>query len=174
MRRAWVMAFGFLPFTASIALADLAPSPRGVFRPDGILMVLLIVAIVVEAFVSFLLVRGRGWGSGTRALVASVIGTVVTHPVAWSIAFAANRYSDLALALVAEAGAILVASIAYRMIVPLPWGRALAVSLLVNISSVAAVFLGGFVLSLTQFDDGHAHVRWRSPQTEPLPVTRLR
>jgi hypothetical protein len=148
MRRAWVMAFGSLPFTASVALADLAPSPRDVFRPDSILMLLLIVAIVVEALVSFLLIRGRGWGGGARAIVASVIGTVVTHPVAWSIALAARpRYGNLALALVAEGGAILVASIAYRMIVPLVWGRALAVSLLVNICSVAAIFLGGFVLS---------------------------
>jgi hypothetical protein len=149
MQRAWIVAFGILPFTVTAALADLAPNPRDVFHPDSVLMLLLIVAIVVEALVSFLLIWGRGWGSAARAVVASVIGTVVTHPVAWSIVLsnARPRYGNPPMALAAEAAAILVASIAYRLIVPLVWRRALFASLLANIGSVAAIVLGGLALS---------------------------
>ena len=149
MRRAWVIASGLLAFTITAALADVAPSPRDAFHPDSVLLLLLLIAIVIEALVSFLLVWRRGWGSGTRAIVASVVGTVVTHPVAWSLAlsFARPRYGNPALAVVAEGGAILVASIAYRLIVPLVWRRALAVSLVANVASVAAILSGGFVLS---------------------------
>jgi hypothetical protein len=102
----------------------------------------LIMSIAIEAAVAFVLIRALGWGSGLNAALAASLGTLVTHPVVWvliprlegSIGYAGS------VALV-ESGVVLAESIAYRLVVPLMWRRALVASLIANAASTAAGLL---------------------------------
>jgi hypothetical protein len=99
----------------------------------------LVLSLVIEAVVAFALVRGLRWGSGTRAMLAATVGTLITHPVVW---LAVPRLEPLldygaALALI-ESGVVLAESAAYRFVVPLGWRRALPASLIANAASTGA------------------------------------
>jgi hypothetical protein len=99
----------------------------------------LIFSIVIEAIVAFAWLRAFGWGNGWRGALSATVGTLITHPIVWrtvppleeAIGYGA------AVALI-EAGVVLAESIPYRLIVPLAWKRALAVSLVANAASACA------------------------------------
>jgi hypothetical protein len=102
----------------------------------------LTLSIAIEAVLAFALVRGLRWGGGIRAALAATVGTLITHPCVW---YAVPRLEDSigyasAVALV-ESGVVLAESVAYRLIVPLPWRRALVASLIANAASTAAGLL---------------------------------
>ena len=96
----------------------------------------LALSIALEAGIAFAVIRAAGWGSGINAALAASLGTLITHPFAW---FAVPRLAGpigypAAVALV-ETGVVLAESVAYRLIVPLAWPRALAASLIANAAS---------------------------------------
>ena len=102
----------------------------------------LILSIAIEAVVAFVVVRGLRWGGGTRAALAATVGTLVTHPFVW---YAVPRLEGPlgygpAVVLI-ESGVVLAESVAYRLIVPLDWRRALPASLLANAASTGAGLL---------------------------------
>jgi hypothetical protein len=104
--------------------------------------VALILSIAIEAVVAFALIRALRWGSGMRAALAAALGTLVTHPFVWALV---PRFEPLlgyagTVALV-ESGVVLAESVAYRLIVPLVWRRALVASLIANATSTAAGLL---------------------------------
>jgi len=101
----------------------------------------LFLSIAIESVVAFFAMRALGWGSGRRAALAATIGTLITHPIIWH---GIPRLEPLlgygAAVAVAEGAVVLAESIAYRLIVPLPWPRSLAVSLIANGASAGAGF----------------------------------
>lgn len=102
----------------------------------------LVLSIAIEAALAFAMIRGLGWGDGLNAALAASLGTLITHPVVW---YAVPRLSAPlgyagAVALV-ETGVVLAESVPYRLIVPLPWRRALPASLVANAASTAAGLL---------------------------------
>jgi len=104
--------------------------------------VALVTSIAIEAVVAFALIRALRWGRGCNAALAAALGTLVTHPIVWALV---PRLEDPlgyagAVALI-ESGVVLAESVAYRMIVPLAWQRALAASLVANAASTAAGLL---------------------------------
>jgi hypothetical protein len=95
----------------------------------------LLLSLVTEALAALVLLRawGEEWGRATRAALAAVLATLLTHPAAWA---ATLRLMDAigyaaAVALV-EAAVVLAESLAYRVLVPLPGRRALLASLVAN------------------------------------------
>jgi hypothetical protein len=102
----------------------------------------LILSIAIEAVVAFALVRGLRWGGGWRAALSAALGTLASHPVAWPamLALIAPLGYWAALAVV-ESGVVLAESVAYRLIVPLRWRRALLASLVANAASTGAGLL---------------------------------
>jgi len=99
----------------------------------------LFLSILIEAAVAFAVMWISGWGSGMRAMLAATIGTLVTHPIVWQTVPALEPAIGYGVAVVLVEGAtVLAESIGYRLIVPLPWGRALAVSLVANVASAGA------------------------------------
>jgi hypothetical protein len=102
----------------------------------------LVTSIAVEAVVAFMLIRALGWGSGLNAALAASLGTLVTHPVAWVLIPRLEGPIGYAgsVALV-ESGVVLAESIAYRLVVPLVWRRALTASLIANAASTVAGLL---------------------------------
>jgi hypothetical protein len=107
----------------------------------------LLLSIVTEAIVAFVLVGACRWGSAWRAALAATLGTLATHWAAWwGILWLADAIDiawltetlDYALAVaIAESAVVLVEAIGYRLIVPLPWGRALVASFVANAASTA-------------------------------------
>jgi len=102
----------------------------------------LALSIALEAGIAFALIRAAGWGSGLNAALAASLGTLVTHPIAW---YAVPRLAGPlgypgAVALV-ETGVVLAESVAYRLVVPLAWPRALTASLVANAASTMAGLL---------------------------------
>ncbi len=84
-------------------------------------------------------VLAGAYGSGVRwqrALVVGVLASCLTHPLAWSLAWLAVVYlatPDYLLWLLGiEASVVLVEAWVFRHLLPLPWGRALVLSVLAN------------------------------------------
>jgi hypothetical protein len=104
--------------------------------------VALVTSIAIEAVVAFALIRALRWGRGGNAALAAALGTVVTHPIVWVLVPRLETPLGYAgsVALI-ESGVVLAESVAYRMIVPLAWRRALAASLVANAASTAAGLL---------------------------------
>jgi hypothetical protein len=102
----------------------------------------LILSIAIEAVIAFAMVRGLRWGSGARAALAATIGTLVTHPFVWhAVPWLEGRLGyDAAVALI-ESAVVLAESLAYRLIVPLAWRRALVASLVANAASTGTGLL---------------------------------
>jgi len=102
----------------------------------------LVFSIAVEAVVAFVLIRALGWGSGLNAALAASLGTLVTHSIAWVSITRLEEPLDYAWAVaLVESGVVLAESIAYRLLVPLRWRRALIASLIANGASTAAGLL---------------------------------
>ena len=104
--------------------------------------VALVMSIAIEAVVAFALIRASRWGRGGNAALAAALGTLVTHPIAWALVPRMEPplgYAG-AIALV-ESVVVLAESVAYRVIVPLAWRRALAASLVANAASTTAGLL---------------------------------
>ena len=102
----------------------------------------LILSVAVEAVIAFALIRGLRWGDGLRAAAAATIGTLFTHPIVWAIVPPLETPLGYATAVaLVETGVVLAESMAYRLIVPLPWSQALPASLIANGGSVAAGLL---------------------------------
>jgi hypothetical protein len=102
----------------------------------------LVLSIAIEAVIAFALVRGLSWGSGLHAAAAAAVGTLVTHPFAWhGISRLEGVIGYGSAVAVVETGVVLAESIAYRLIVPLAWRRALIASLIANAASTAAGLL---------------------------------
>ncbi len=102
----------------------------------------LVTSIAIEAMVAFGLIRAVGWGSGLNAALAASLGTLVTHPIAWVLIPRLEGQIGYggSVALV-ESGVVLAESVAYRLVVPLVWRRALVASLIANAASTAAGLL---------------------------------
>jgi hypothetical protein len=104
--------------------------------------VALVLSIATEAVVAFALIRALRWGRGVHAALAATVGTLITHPIVWALVPRLEPplgYAG-AVALI-ESGVVLAESVAYRVIVPLGWRRALAASLVANAASTAAGLL---------------------------------
>jgi len=99
----------------------------------------LLLSIVIEAIVALAAMHVSGWGSGWRAALAATVGTLITHPVVWRTVPPLTLVTGYgaAVALI-EAGVVFAEGVAYRVIVPLAWRRALLVSLIANAASTAA------------------------------------
>jgi hypothetical protein len=99
----------------------------------------LILSLALEAAVAFALVCGLRWGSGARAALAAIVGTLFTHPLVWlslpRLEVPLGYWWALALV---EGGVVLVESLPYRLFVPLRWRRALLASLVANAASTGA------------------------------------
>jgi hypothetical protein len=99
----------------------------------------LILSIAVEAVVAHAAMRLSRWGGGGRAAFAATIATLITHPIVWRTVPSLEPAIGYGFAVVLiEIGVVLAESIAYRIIVPLAWPRALAISLFANAASTAA------------------------------------
>jgi hypothetical protein len=102
----------------------------------------LILSIAIEAVVAFVLIRALRWGRGVRAALAATLGTLVTHPFVWALV---PRFEPVlgytATVALVESGVMLAESVAYRLIGPLVWRRALVASLIANAASTAAGLL---------------------------------
>jgi len=99
----------------------------------------LFLSIAIEAAVAFALVRGLGWGGGARAALAATVGTLFTHPFVWHFVPRLEAAFGYAAAVaLAETGVVLAESVAYRVILPLRWRRALLASLVANAASTGA------------------------------------
>jgi hypothetical protein len=102
----------------------------------------LILSIAIEAVIAFAMVSGLRWGSGARAALAATVGTLVTHPFVWhTVPWLEGRFDYGAAVALVESAVVLAESIAYRLIVPLSWRRALVASLIANAASTGAGLL---------------------------------
>jgi hypothetical protein len=96
-------------------------------------------SLLIEAVAAFGAMRISGWGSGPRAALAAVAGTLVTHPIVWRTVPALEPIIGYGVAVALVEGAtVLAESVGYRLIVPLSWPRSLAVSLAANAASTGA------------------------------------
>lgn len=99
----------------------------------------LIFSIAVEAVAAFALLRLLRWGGGLRGALAATVGTLVTHPLAWALVLRFEASVGYAATVAAvETGVVVAESLAYRVLVPLGWRRALAASLFANAASTLA------------------------------------
>jgi hypothetical protein len=102
----------------------------------------LTVSIAIEAVSAFILVRGLRWGSGMRAALAATVGTLITHPFVWhGVPRLEGPLGYSAAVALIESLVVLAESVAYRVIVPLAWSRALPASLIANAASTGAGLL---------------------------------
>lgn len=95
----------------------------------------LLLSLVTEALTALALVRawGEGWARAARAALAAVLATLLTHPLAWAAMLGLMDEIGYAAAVaLVEAAVVLMESLAYRLLVPLPGGRALLASLVAN------------------------------------------
>ena len=101
-------------------------------------LVALLASIFIESVIAFALVRVLGWGSLWRAALAAALGTLATHHVAWEAVRELEDALGYAAAVAICEGAVIVAeSPFYRLLVPLPWPRAVLVSAIANCASTA-------------------------------------
>jgi hypothetical protein len=102
----------------------------------------LLLSVLVEAPVAHLLVARLGWGRPGRAALAAALGTVCSHPFAWSFSLTlADRLGYWPSVMVTEAAVVVFESLGYLVLVPLPPRRALLASLVANAASTAFGFL---------------------------------
>ena len=103
----------------------------------------MLLSMGIEAVVAAALISALGWGSAARAAAAAVLGTLLTHWLAWNSApWVMAAVGDVPGFLGVEAAVTLVEAVVYRFLVPAPAGRALVLSLAANgISSGVGVVL---------------------------------
>jgi hypothetical protein len=108
----------------------------------------MLLSIVTEAAVGAILLALLRWGRPHRGALAAALGTVVTHwPAWWSMAALDPVVGYTSAMLAIESAVVGVESIAYLVLVPLPFGRALVASLLANAVS-AGLGLALYALNL--------------------------
>jgi len=74
--------------------------------------------------------------------MAAVVGTLITHwPAWWAIVRLSDALGYAPAVAGVEAAVVLVESAAYRLVVPLPWGRATFASLMANAASTGVGLL---------------------------------
>ena len=99
----------------------------------------LLLSLLTEAPAAAAATRGPGWGSAPRAAAVAVLATCATHPVLWDVLWELiPDHGYWPAVAVGEAGVVLVETLFYGLLVPLPWGRALAVSVAANATSFTA------------------------------------
>jgi hypothetical protein len=99
--------------------------------------VALLLSMVSEAAVAAALVVALRWGNGVLAAAAAIIGTLATHWLAWwAIPHLEAVFGYAPAAAAVETAVVLAESIVYLFMVPLPYRRALATSLLANATSL--------------------------------------
>jgi hypothetical protein len=99
----------------------------------------MLASMGLEALAAAALLRATGWGRPWRGAAAAVLGTLLSHPLAWGgISLAQERLGYWPAVLGVEALVALAEAPAYRVLVPIPWRRALLAALLANAISTAA------------------------------------
>ena len=97
----------------------------------------LLLSLLTEAAAAALMARRDG--AAARAAVTAVLATCATHPVLWDVLW--ELIPELgywpAIA-IGEVGVVAIETLFYRLLVPLPWMRALAVSAGANAASFGA------------------------------------
>lgn len=99
----------------------------------------LLLSLVTEAPAAALGAASLGRIAAARAAATAMLATCATHPVLWEAFW--ELYPELGYwpaVAVGEAGVVVVEAVFYALLVPLPWLRALGVSLLANAVSVSA------------------------------------
>jgi hypothetical protein len=106
----------------------------------------MLVSMAIEAVVAAALIAALRWGSPARAALSAVLGTLLTHWLAWNCAPAVIAAIGVVPGFLAvEAAVTLVEAGVYRFLVPTPVGRALTLSLAANgVSSGTGVVLAAF------------------------------
>src|SRR5215475_6257352 len=96
----------------------------------------LAVSIAVEGATAALLLARLGWAKVLRGIVAAAAATLLTLPMAWWSIKALEPFAGYWAALVlVEALVCLAEAVVYRLLVPLTWPAAGAVSLAANAAS---------------------------------------
>ena len=102
----------------------------------------LAVSITVEGITAALLLARQGRAKVLRGIAAAALATVVTHPAAWwsfkALEPAIGYWETVAAV---EALVCLAEAPAYRLLVPLRWPAAVAVSVAANLASMLAGLL---------------------------------
>ena len=100
-----------------------------------------LLTLLLELPVAFVVVRV--WGlSLTRAVLAALLASSLTHPLAWQTALMLVTMRPWWLVwLLIEAGVVVVEALVFRRLLRLPWSRALWLSFLVNAVSASAGWL---------------------------------
>ncbi|MBV8191247.1 MAG: hypothetical protein JO339_28685 [Alphaproteobacteria bacterium] len=102
----------------------------------------LAASIGIESIIVAILLARLGWAKVLRGIAAATLGTIVTHPLAWwSIVALEPAIGYWAAVALVEALVCLAESLAYRLLVPLVWPLALAMSVAANAASTLAGFL---------------------------------
>lgn len=98
----------------------------------------LLLSLSVEAPIAATVVAIDGRCRPIGAAAAAVVGTSLTHGLAWDAVFTATDHMDwIPAVLLVEAAVVLVEAVVYRAMTPLSIPRSLFVSLLANAGSTA-------------------------------------
>lgn len=107
----------------------------------------LLLSLATEAPIAAAVVAIVGWCRPARAAAAAIIGTLLTHRLAWEAVLVATDHMAWAAAvLLVEAAVVIAEAIVYRVMTGLSIPRALLVSVLANAGSTAlgvALWLAG-------------------------------
>src|SRR5215467_11729894 len=102
----------------------------------------LAASIAVEGLTAAVLLVRLGGAKLLRGVLAAALATLATHPVAWPGITALEPVAGYWPAvLLVEALVCLAEAVAYRLLVPLSWPAALAVSVAANAASTLAGLL---------------------------------
>jgi hypothetical protein len=96
----------------------------------------LLLSIMIEIVVAATLTGMARWGPAQRAALAAALATLATHWAVWcSVLWLMPWFGYWPAVVLVEACVVAAEAVAYRLIVPLGWRRALAVSLAANAAS---------------------------------------
>ena len=99
----------------------------------------MLLSLLTEAPAAAAATRGLGWGSAPRAAAVALLGTCATHPVLWDAFWELYpAFGYWPAVAIGEAGVVAVEALFYALLVPLPWRRAVGLSLLANAVSFSA------------------------------------
>lgn len=104
-------------------------------------MIALLLSLSVEALIAAAVVGIDGRCRPTGAAAAAVVGTLLTHRLAWEAVFVATDHLDwVSAVLLVEAVVVIAEAAVYRAMTVLSTARSLLVSLLANAGSTALGF----------------------------------
>lgn len=102
----------------------------------------LLASVVIEMVTTSVLLQFLRWGSPWRGALAACLATLASHPLVWlvfpEVALRLGYWTALALI---EGAVALGEALAYCLLVPLDWRRALAASFIANAASTGAGLL---------------------------------